>query len=352
MVKISEYGKTPEGQVIKAFTLTTPQAEAVIIERGATLTSFRVPDSKGEMGDIVLGFDTLEEYLTNPPFFGATVGRSANRIAGASFELDGVKYEVEANDGPNNLHTHMKRGFPFRNWTGQADEEANAVTFYLEEEDGYTLFPGNLKMEVTYALTGSDLRITFKGSSDKKTIINCTNHAYFNLAGHDHGNVGDHFVQIFSSRYVPVGAGVIPTGELAEVEGTPFDLREGAFMRDRMDVDHPQLKLAGGFDHTYCRGDMDPETGLWKAATALHEGSGRTLTLYTDLPGFQYYTANFLGECRGKEGAQYGRRYGLCFEGHYFPDSIHHSSFEQPVFGPGKDYHATIVYSAGVAKEK
>ena len=343
-ISVKEFGVTPEGRVIKAFTLSNANGiEATVIERGATLISVMVPDKNGKKEDVVLGFDNLEQYLENEPFFGATVGRSANRVAGAKVEIGGKTYDLDVNDGPNNLHTSFKNGFHKRDWEAQAEENNNAVVFFIEEEDGATGFPGKLNVTVTYRLTEeNELLIAYHAVTDKETISNCTNHAYFNLAGHSAGNVKDQIIRINASRYIPVVKGAIPTGEWADVEGTPFDLRKDIRIGEHVDDDNEQLDLVGGYDHTFCIDNADHT--MREAAVAFDPVSGRKLTVLTDLPGVQFYTANNMEPCTGKDGAKYDKRDGFCLETGYFPNSANEKNFERPIFGPDKEYKTSTIY--------
>ncbi len=344
MISEREFGKTPDGKSIKAFTLTNKNGiEAVVIEWGATLASLLVPDKNGVKADVVLGFDTLEEYMKNDYFLGVTVGRNANRIAGAKATIDGVIYDLVKNDGENNLHTDPEKGFHMRPWEGKAEEGSNSVIFFLEEQDMFTGFPGNLEITVTYRLTDdNELLISYHGVSDKNTILNCTNHSYFNLAGHDSGSAMDQFIQINAERFVAVGNDGIPTGELRKVEGTPFDLRKAVRMSDHIDDDYDQLKAMKGYDHSF---EISGEVHKMRlAAVSFDEKSGRRMETLTDLPGVQFYTANFMGDVAGKGNAKYGRRHAFCLETNYFPDSANQESFESPIFGPDKEYNTSTVY--------
>ena len=348
MISVKDFGKTSDGKDIREFTITNGRGmEAVLIEWGATLTSLKVPDKNGNAMDVVLGFDTAREYLNNTQCLGATVGRNANRIAGAKTEIDGVVYTLEENGNGNNLHTHSTRGFHMRLWEGKAEDDSNSVIFYLEDPDMYTGFPGTLEMTVTYRLTEeNELLIAYHGVSDKNTIINCTNHSYFNLAGHDSGSAMDQFIQINADRFVPVAPGGIPTGELMSVEGTPFDLRKPIRISDHIDDDHEQLSAMGGYDHSFeIKGENHT---MRQAAIAWDEKSGIRMETWTDLPGVQFYCANFLSEGSGKGGAVYGKRHAFCLETNYYPNSANEKNFESPVYGPDKEYNTSTVYKFSV----
>jgi aldose 1-epimerase len=341
-VEISSFGKSPDGQDITLYTLSNKNGmKASVTNLGAVLASLKVPDAEGNIEDVVLGFDSGDKYCDNPSVFGAIVGPSANRIAGASFVIEGKEYKLDANDGVNNLHSHAKLGYHKRFW--KADAEDNSVTFTLI--DNATLgFPGNKSVSVVYTL-GEDnsLAIHYHMSSDKATLFNPTNHTYFNLDGAGNGNIEDHEVMIASSAYTPVVAGAIPTGEIADVTGTPMDLRVMKRVGDDIDSDFEQLRLTGGYDHNWV---IDGWNGkLRHIATVKASKSGRVLQAYTTLPGVQFYTGNFIDTQYGRGGALYEKRYGLCLETQYYPDSIHHENFPSCIFGgEGKDYDSVTVY--------
>lgn len=343
-ISIREFGVCKCGKTINAYTLTNSKGmEATVINYGAILQSLIVPDKNGKKEDVVLGYDTLEPYYDNPCYFGATVGRNANRIKDAKFSIDGAEYTLPVNDGPNNLHSDYDNGMHKRFWEAQVEEGTNSVVFYVEEEDGKNGFPGKLEMTVTYRLTEeNELLIAYHGVSDKKTVINCTNHTYFNLAGHSSGNIYAQKLQINASKYTPVVAGAIPTGELASVEGTPFDLRKPLAIGDHADDDFEQLNLTGGYDHNYCIDGADHT--MRECAVAVDEASGRKMTVLTDLPGVQFYAGNYVDNVPGKAGAVYGKRSAFCLETQYFPNSMNQEGFESPVFDAGQEYKTSTVY--------
>lgn len=343
-ITAKDFGVTKAGERVTAYTISNEKGmSATVINYGAILTSLIVPDKAGNKADVVLGYDTLEPYFDNASYFGATIGRNANRIENAKFSLDGVTYELSVNDGANNLHTHYDNGFHKKVWEAKADESSNAVVFFISEKDGENGFPGNLDISVTYTLSkDNELFISYSGVSDKKTVINCTNHSYFNLAGHDSGNIHNQMIQIFADEIVPVKAGAIPTGELMKVEGTAFDLRKLTRIGDGVDNDEEQLKVVGGYDHNFCINGADHTTRL--CAVAKDEKSGRTLEVYTDLPGVQFYAGNFIADTIGKEGAKYSRRHAFCLETQYYPDSVNQKGFEQPFFEAGEEYKTTTCY--------
>ncbi|MBO5056618.1 MAG: galactose mutarotase [Lachnospiraceae bacterium] len=336
------FGTTKCGkQIYRYFISNSKGLKAGVINYGAILVNLFVPDKNGEIADVVLGYDTLEPYFENGSFFGATVGPNANRIGGASFVLDGQRYNLDVNDGKNNLHSHMELGYHKRVW--EACEGTDSVTFSLEDEDGSMGFPGNKKISVTYTVTeDNELKLHYQGESDKNTILNMTNHTYFNLAGHNSGKIHDHKLQLMASTYTPVVAGAIPTGEIASVKGTPFDFLTDKQVGEEINADNIQLKLVQGYDHNWV---IDGAAGtLREFATVTEETSGRVMKAYTDLPGVQFYAGNCISETVGKEGTVYGPRCGLCLETQYYPDTANRPEFPSAVFGPERKYDTTTIY--------
>ncbi len=315
--------------------------KAQVINYGAILVRLFVPDKNGRSEDVVLGYDNLDGYYVNGANYGATIGPNANRVADARFTLDGVTYQLDVNDGPNNLHSHADLGYHKRVW--KAVEGTDCVTFELEGADGEMGFPGNKKVRVTYTLTGeNELKIHYHATSDRRTIINMTNHSYFNLAGHDAGNIYDHILTLHAANYTPVVAGSIPTGEIAPVAGTPMDFTLPKRIGDEIDADFGQLKLAGGYDHNWV---LDGGEGrLRLIATVEEPSSGRVMETYTDLPGVQFYAGNSQTEEPGKGGAVYGKRTGLCLETQYYPDTANEPGFPSAIFGPDRAYDTVTVY--------
>lgn len=336
------FGTTKCGkQIYRYFISNSKGLKAGVINYGAILVNLFVPDKNGKIADVVLGYDTLEPYFENGSFFGATVGPNANRIGGASFVLDGQRYNLDVNDGKNNLHSHMELGYHKRVW--EACEGTDSVTFSLEDEDGSMGFPGNKKISVTYTVTeDNELKLHYQGESDKNTILNMTNHTYFNLAGHNSGKIHDHKLQLMASAYTPVVAGAIPTGEIASVKGTPFDFLTDKQVGEEINADNIQLKLVQGYDHNWV---IDGAAGtLREFATVTEETSGRVMKAYTDLPGVQFYAGNCISETVGKEGTVYGSRCGLCLETQYYPDTANRPEFPSAVFGPERKYDTTTIY--------
>ena len=341
-VRKEKFGTTACGKDIYMYTLSNSKGmQAKIINYGAILVSLLVPDTNGHTEDVVLGFDRLEDYYGNGSFFGATIGPSANRIAGASFALGGRQYKIDDNDGGNNLHSHMEQGYHKRVWT--ALEGTDSVTLTVEGKDGDMGFPGNKTASITYSLSeDNELKLSYHAVSDADTIINLTNHTYFNLSGHQAGIIEDHLLQINASHFTPVVAGAIPTGEIAPVAGTPLDFTQMKPIGRDINADCEQLKLVKGYDHNFVIDGADGT--LREIAAAEDPKSGRKMKVFTDLPGVQFYAGNCIGEETGKGGAVYGPRSGFCLETQYYPDNIHHPNFPQAVFGPGREYDAVTVY--------
>lgn len=336
------FGKTKDGKEIYRYWLENSKGmKAGVMNYGAILVNLLVPDKQGQVEDVVLGYDSLEPYFQNGSFFGATVGPNANRIGGAAFEIDNVRYQLDVNDGVNNLHSHMELGY--HKWVWDVQEQENAVTFSIEDKDGNMGFPGNKKIQVTYAVTeDNELKIHYMGSSDKKTILNMTNHTYFNLEGQGKGDICEHLLTLNASCYTPIVPGAIPTGEIAKVAGTPFDFTVEKRVGDEIEAVNEQLKMTGGYDHNWVIDGADGT--LKKFATVKAPVSGRVMEAYTDLPGVQFYAGNSVEPHTGKGGAVYGRRSGLCLETQYYPDTANKPEFPSAVFGPDRKYDTTTVY--------
>ena len=333
----ADFGRMPDGSSARIYTLTNKNGvEARITNYGGILISLKAPDRNGEMADVVLGFDSLAGYLANPgPFFGALIGRYANRIGHARFSLDGMEYHLEKNDGENSLHGGA-HGFDKRVWSSRALPDDGVELTYLSKdgEDGY---PGNLTVKVTYHLTSNnELRIDYSATTDKDTVVNLTNHAYFNLKGAGSGDILNHRLMLNADRFTPVDSGLIPTGELRSVNGTPFDFRKATAIGARIEQNDEQLKLGKGYDHNWV---VNGGSGLRFAARVEEPESGRVLEVYTTQPGVQLYTGNFLdGSIQGKGGKTYGRRSGFCLETQHFPDSVNHPGFPSVILRPGQTY--------------
>ncbi|MBR1914248.1 MAG: galactose mutarotase [Lachnospiraceae bacterium] len=326
----------------KVFELTNKNGMKVkVTDFGANVMEIWVPDRDGKLQDVVMGFDTPEEYKDNGCFFGACIGRMANRINDAKFTLDGREYKLAVNDGKNNLHTDADTGFHKMQW--EAKQDGNSVEFKLVSPDGDGGFPGRLDMTVTYTVTDENaLIIHYEGVSDKKTLINCTNHSYFNLSGDLTSSIHDHELKLYSHRYTPVVAGAIPTGEITKVEGTVFDFTDFRQIGKSIDDDLEQLKLVQGYDHNFV---LDNLTGTYaKAAEVKCDRSGRKMEVYTDLPCIQFYAGNCISPQTGKGGVKYDKRQALCLETQYAPDAINQPGFEKPIFDAGQKYDTTTEY--------
>ena len=342
-VKKEIFGKTTDGQEIHSYTIDNDHISARVIDYGATLVNLFVPDKNGTIQDVILGYDDAEGYFDNGCFFGALVAPVANRTANARFTLDGIEYQMPVNDGPNNLHTDHDEGGHKKIW--KAIEGENFVTFTLFIPDGAYGLPGNRNLTVTYSLTDvNGLKIHYHVTSDKATIVNPTNHAYFNLDGHNSGSIVNQYLQLFSFKFTPVGEGSIPTGELRDVEGTPFDFLIEKTIGKDIDADDEQLKITGGFDHNYCIEGYTGDGQALHAAMAFSPRSGRQMDVYTTLPGVQFYAGNYVDNVKGKEGAIYGKRDGFCLETQFYPDTIHHDNFPGYVFSPDTVYDSTTEY--------
>jgi aldose 1-epimerase len=351
-MKKSIFGHTAEGVAVPIYTLTSGQVEVRVMAFGAILVSVKTPDRAGKIADIVLGYDTLENYLKTPnPFLGAVIGRFGNRIAQGKFSIDGKTYQIPLNDGPNALHGGPV-GFDRYVWQAQEDqahEGRDSVEFTHVSPDGDMGFPGTLTAKARYTLEGNTLRIDYSATTDKPTVVNFTNHSYYNLHGDDRGNVLDQQLQLNADRYTPVNATLIPTGELAPVAGTPLDFRASQVIGTRIGADNEQLKLARGYDHNFV---VNGQAGSMRlAAIATDPDSGRKLTVETTEPGIQFYTGNFLdGSFTGRHGAKYEMRTGFCLETQHFPDAPNQPSFASTLLRPGETYRSTTALTFGVVK--
>jgi len=338
-----KFGTLKTGEEIYLYTLKNKNGiEAKLTNFGAGLVNLFVPDKDGKMEDVVLGYDNLEDYVSNPSFFGVTIGPNANRIGGAAFTLNGREYHLPVNDGPNNLHSDMNDGYQKRAWT--TEEGENSVTFAIEGKDGEMGFPGNKKIKLTFTLTdNNELKLKYYATSDADTLINLTNHSYFNLAGHDSGSIEGQLLCLHASNYTPVLPGAIPTGEIAPVAGTPLDFTKKKRIGEEIEADYEQLKLVQGYDHNFV---LDGADGTMReVAEAQDPKSGRRMKVFTTLPGMQFYAGNCIAQQTGKGGVHYGPRTGFCLETHFFPDNIHHPEFQQAVFGGEKVYESETIYA-------
>jgi aldose 1-epimerase len=337
------FGKTEDGQPVDLYILTNKNGvEAAITNYGGTVVSLKVADRNGKFEDVVLGYDNLDGYATGKAYIGATVGRYANRIAHATFTLDGTTYTLAKNDGDNHLHG----GFNKRVWTAKdvSSIAGQALELTYLSKDGEEGFPGNLPVKVVYTLTDqNELKIDYSATTDKDTVLNLTNHAYFDLAGQGNGDILQQQIMIKADRFTPIDATSIPTGELRSVKGTPFDFTNSTAIGARIDQDDQQLKLGRGYDHNWMLNNGTPGS-LFLAAQAYDPHSGRVLEVSTTEPGIQLYTGNFLDGIHGKDGKVYNRRYAFCLETQHFPDSPNHPNFPSAELKPGQHFQSTTVY--------
>ena len=337
---------------MEIFTLTNANGvEVRTMPYGAAIVSLRVPDRGGRIDDVVLGFDTLDGYLARTTYFGAVVGRYGNRIAKGQFTLDGRSYQLATNNGPNHLHGGIK-GFDKQLWHAEPfDRDGRVgVAYTLTSADGDQGYPGTLNVKVTYTLSpANELTVEYEGTTDHSTVINLTQHSFFNLAGDGSGDILGHKLTLDADRFTPVDATLIPTGELAPVDGTPFDFRQPVAIGARIDADHPQLRHGTGYDHNWV---INGSPGTLRHAARVEDPStGRTLDVSTTEPGVQFYAGNFLdGTITGKSGHVYKRRAGLCLETQHFPDSPNKPQFPSTVLRPGETYRSRTVFTFGVEK--
>jgi aldose 1-epimerase len=349
-VSRAAYGRMPDGVPVDGYTLRNAKGTTMqVITYGAIITLLRTADARGNFNDIVLGFDSLEGYLHDPPYFGAVVGRYANRIAGGRFTLDGHEYQLPVNNGPNSLHGGT-RGFDKVVWRAESfeNDSSSGVVLSFTSPDGDMGYPGRLDVRVSYTLTDSnELLVDYYATTDKATPINLSQHSYFNLAGDAARDILGHQLQLAASRYTPVDSTLIPTGELAPVEGSPFDFRTLTPIGARIGESHQQLTFGIGYDHNFV---LDRESnGLIHAAQVVEPESGRVLDIFTDQPGIQFYSGNFLdGTITGKRGRVYQHRYGFCLETQHFPDSPNHPAFPSTILRPGEPYETRTVFRFGV----
>ncbi len=347
----TDLGKLPDGQAIESYTLRNTQGmEVKIISYGGIITHWTAPDKAGKFEDVVLGYDTLNGYLKESPYFGAIVGRYGNRIANGKFNLEGNAYTLAVNNGKNHLHGGDK-GFDKVVWKVDKIEKNNEVglKLYYESNDGEEGYPGNLKVTVSYLLKNNNsLQIDYEAITDKPTPVNLTNHTYFNLTGNTKQNILGHQLMLQASRYLPVDAGLIPTGELATVKNTPFDFLKAETIGKRIDDStNIQIKRGGGYDHCWVFDDkVDTIRSIAKVEESI---SGRTLEVLTTEPAVQFYTGNFLtGSISGKNATVYGKRIGFCLETQHYPDSPNQPKFPNVILKPNEVYRSTTIYKLGV----
>jgi len=353
-ITMAPFGKLADGRAAHLYTLKNKQGFKVEITNfGATVVSLRAPDKAGQFADVVLGFDSAEKYQSNSPFFGCIVGRYGNRIANGKFTLDGQVFTLPTNNSPGGLPCCLHGGpggFDKVLWNAEPliVDAQPALRLRYHSRDGEEGFPGNLDVEVTYTVTeANELRIDYRATSDKATTVNLTNHSYFNLKGEGAGDVLDHVLMLQAGRTTPVNIGMIPTGEIVPVAGTPLDFTTPHVIGERVNADHEQLKFGGGYDHNWV---LDSQDGSLALAATVHEPkSGRFMEVLTTEPGVQFYGGNFLdGKLTGKSGRTYLYRGGFCLETQHYPDSPNHPNFPSTILRPGTTLKSTTVYRFSV----
>lgn len=343
------WGTMPTGEQVWAYTLTNDRGNRLtVITLGATITSLVVPDQNGQKDDVVLGVTSVKKYLTQSPYFGAIVGRYANRIANGRFWLDGTSFTLKRNNGPNHLHGGVI-GFDKKLWTARQvqNDSGAAVRLSLMSADGEEGYPGRLELSVRYLWTNDDrLVIDYTATTTKTTVVNVSQHSYFNLGGRSQRDILGTQLMIAADRYTPVDSTLIPTGELASLDGTPLDFRTATAIGARIDTPHQQLLFGKGYDHNYV---LQGAAGtLRRAAVAYEPSSGRTMEVWTTEPGIQFYSGNFLdGTISGKDGRKYRQRAGFCLETQHFPDSPNHPHFPSTILQPGETLSSRTIYAFG-----
>ena len=344
------FGKTAEGKAVDIYTLKNSSgAETTIMTYGGTVVSLKVPDKKGSLGDVVLGFDSVADYEKSTSYIGALIGRYGNRIGKGRFTLNGKEYELAVNNSPNHLHGGVK-GYDKVVWTANPSTDTNGANVELTylSRDGEEGYPGNLSIKVIYSLTEkNELKIVYSAMTDKDTVVNLTHHSYFNLSGAGSGDILNHQLTLNADRFTPTDAGSIPNGELRSVKGTPFDFTKSTAIGARINQDDEQLKFGQGYDHNWVLNRTGK--GLSLAATVYEATSGRTVQVLTTEPGLQFYSGNFLdGSVKGKDGKDYPRRSAFCLESQHYPDSPNRPKFPSTTLKKGQKYSTTTVYKFGV----
>lgn len=345
MITQTSYGTTPEGQEVEKYTLKNENGMAIdVITYGGIITSWTAPDKTGKYANVVLGYDSLAQYIRSNPYFGAIIGRYGNRIAKGQFALDGNSYQLETNDGPNHLHGGEK-GFDKVVWTATPEQKDSTASLKLSyiSRDGEGGYPGQLTSIVTYTLTNDDaLEVTYEATTNKKTIVNLTQHSYFNLSGDFSNTILDHELMIAADQYLPVDATLIPTGELRPVENTPFDFRQAKTVGRDIEQKNEQLARGKGYDHCWV---LTNQGGMRSVATSYHPATGRHLEILSDEPGIQFYCGNFLdGTLPAPNGGTYGHRTGFCLETQHYPDSPNQEAFPSVELAPGEKYESKTVF--------
>jgi len=345
-VRKESFGNTGDGRPVDLYTFTNSNGlEVRAMTYGGIIVSLRVPDKNGKLADIVLGHDNVDGYLVNPPYFGAIVGRYANRIANGTFTLDGMKYVLAKNDGPNSLHGGVN-GFNKVIWEANEikSQKGVGVAFTYLSKDGEEGYPGNLKVKVSYTLTDDNqLVVDYEATTDKATPLNISQHSYFNLAGEGNGDILGHELTLNADRFTPVDKTLIPTGELRPVKGTPLDFTKSTAIGARIEDNYEQLVVGHGYDHNFVINRKG--NGLMLAARVHEPKTGRVLEVSTTEPGVQFYSGNFLdGTITGKQGHVYKKRYGFCLETQHFPDSPNHPDFPSTILRPGTTFHSQTIF--------
>jgi aldose 1-epimerase len=346
-VKHKLFGNMPDGTPVELFSFGSEGLEVELISYGAGIMSLCAPDRHGRFEDVVLGFPDLASLVRDhsskaPHFFGSTIGRYANRIAQGQFALDGRNIQLSKISGEHSLHGGAG-GFYNRVWRAETVE--NGVAFHYFSKDGEEGFPGNLDTTVRFTLSGADLRIDYQAATDKPTVVNLTNHSYFNLAGRGGSSILSHQLRLFASRFTSVDAGMIPTGELRAVAGTPFDFRKAHSIGEHIAATEEQIRLGHGYDHNFV---LDGDSSIKQAAELYDPASGRVLEIWTTEPGIQFYSGNYLdGKVRGKYGTVYAKYAGLCLETQHFPDSPNYQEFPTVILRPGESFHSTTILRFG-----
>lgn len=353
-VEKQSFGATADGTAVDLYTLTNAHGvEVRAMTYGGIILSLKVPDRNGQLGDVVLGYDSLDGYLKSSPYFGAIVGRYGNRIAKGNFTVDGEEYTLATNNGPNALHGGIK-GFDKVVWGGESFEKGDRVGVVLTytSPDGEEGYPGTLQARVTYTLTDAgELTFEYHAVTDKATPVNLTQHSYFNLAGEGSGDILGHELMLNASHFTPVDSTLIPTGEIRGVEGTPFDFRTPTAIGARIDADDEQIRFGGGYDHNWVL-DRDGADGLVLAARVYEPTTGRVMEVTTTEPGVQFYSGNFLdGTLTGKGGHVYGHRSGLCLETQHYPDSPNQPDFPSTILRPGEEHDTRTVFTFSVREQ-
>ncbi len=347
-IEVRDFGVTTNGEQVKQYVLVNRKGmKAVLLNYGAVITELHVPDGEGKLRDVVWGYESIEGYEKNNPGFGSVIGRNANRIGNAQVVIGEETFELQKNDGENNLHSGTP-GYNKRLWRGIIADD-NKVEFTLMSPDGDQGFPGNAEVKVSYTLSDeNELRISYEAKADQDTIFNMTNHSYFNLEGQESDSVLNHEVWIDADAFTPTDQELIPTGEICLVEGTPMDFRTFHSLGERIDMEYESLKLAGGYDHNYV---LNHKEGYSLCCKLKSEKSQIWMEVYTDLPGMQLYSGNFLDkEAGGKDGKVHEKRSAVCFETQYFPDAVHHENFQSTILKAGETYKTVTGYKFGNSK--